>query len=552
MRLWPLLLALLVLVLGPILLRPHGESVLQGEDTVVVITPHNEAIRDEFGRGFREWYKKKTGRSIVVDFRTPGGTSEITKFLGGEFDGAFRHYWVDTLHKPWSGDVAGSFANPKVKPTEHEARKAFLDSNVGCGIDVFFGGGSFDFQRSADQGMIVSSGYVEGHPEIFGRTIPAVVGGEPYFDDPKGRWIGSTIGAFGIASNVDHLERLGIHPEPRQWADLADPRYFRGLALANPTQSGSANKAFEMLIQQQMIQAVAELAPGKDDDAKALAEGWARAMKLLQKISANSRYFSDSSSKISLDVEAGEAVAGMTIDFYGRYQSEMVRRPDGSSRIAYVNAAGGTSFGVDPVALLRGAPHKEEALRFIEYVMTDGQKLWGWKPEAELKTLKKDPNDGLTPEEWEAARAGGPKFHALRRLPMLPELYAAKYRAFRSDPEIQPYEAAKQFSYHDKWTGKLFQPIAFIVRVMCIDTHDELCAAWQALIEAKARTGNFPPQALAAFEDVSEVSYEKTGKDIAGALQKKDKILEVQLAKTLAGKFRENYERAERLAREGK
>src|SRR4051794_26178606 len=102
MRLWPLLVALLVLVLGPIFLRPRGESVLKGEDTVIVITPHNEAIRDEFGRGFREWYKRKTGRSIVVDFRTPGGTSEITKYLGGEYDGAFRHYWLDTLHRPWS------------------------------------------------------------------------------------------------------------------------------------------------------------------------------------------------------------------------------------------------------------------------------------------------------------------------------------------------------------------------------------------------------------------------------------------------------------------
>src|SRR6185369_360545 len=126
-------------------------------------------------------------------------------------------------------------------------------------------------------------------------------------------WIGNTIGAFGIASNRDHLVRLGL-PEPRTWSDLADARYFHGLALANPTQSGSANKAFEMLIQQQMSKAMDEMAPGNENDAAAQAVGWARAMNLLQKVSANSRYFSDSSSKISLDVESGEAVAGMTID----------------------------------------------------------------------------------------------------------------------------------------------------------------------------------------------------------------------------------------------
>ena len=59
-------------------------------------------------------------------------------------------------------------------------------------------------------------------------------------------------------------------------------------------------------------------------------------MQLLMKIGANARYFTDASTKIALDVEAGEAAAGMTIDFYGRFQSEAVRKPDGSSRLQYV------------------------------------------------------------------------------------------------------------------------------------------------------------------------------------------------------------------------
>jgi len=36
---------------------------------------------------------------------------------------------------------------------------------------------------------------------------------------------------------------------------------------------------------------------------------------------------------------------------------------------------------VDPIALLRGAPHGELARAFIEYVLSpDGQKLWNAKP----------------------------------------------------------------------------------------------------------------------------------------------------------------------------
>ena len=183
MRIWFLLLALAVLIVGPMVLRPKGDSaVLKGQDTVVVITPHNEAIRAEFGRGFRDWYHAKTGRSIVVDFRTPGGTSEITKYLGGEYDGAFRRHWERVLNRGWNADVASAFTNAKLTAADsaekQEARKAFLESEVSSGIDVFFGGGSFDFQKVAGQGLIVDCGYVKAHPEIFGTVIPPMVGGE--------------------------------------------------------------------------------------------------------------------------------------------------------------------------------------------------------------------------------------------------------------------------------------------------------------------------------------------------------------------------------------
>ena len=541
MRLWPLLVGLAVVVIGPITLRPKGEEkVLTGEDRLVVITPHNEAIRAEFGRGFREWYHARLNKTVVVDFRSPGGTSEITRYLNGAYIAAFQKYWREAAKKDWTAEVEKGWAEPKIVPdntpaddTEAQAaRRAFLDSNVSSGIDVFFGGGSFDFQKTAGQGFLVDATYVARHKDLFGTAIPLVVGGEPYFD-PKGRWMGSTIGAFGIAYNRDQLARLGL-PDPRTWADLADPRYYRGVALANPMQSSSANKAFEMLIQQCINEEVTARAksgtPGAEIENAAVDAGWPRAMRLLQKISANARYFSDSSAKISLDVETGEAAAGMTIDFYGRFQSEAVRRPDGSSRIGYVNAEGGTSFGVDPIGLLRGAQNTQVAIEFIEYVMTDGQKLWGWRP----------------------GTPGGPKQHALRRLPILPELYGEQFRQFRSDPDVFPYEAAKAFTYVEARTARLFTAIAFTIRVMCIDPHKELKEAWAELNAAKARLGHYPPEAMAAFEDVSKVSYADAKGRIKDATGSADKLVQVQLAKELADFFRANYERAAELARAGK
>jgi len=527
-----LLIALLAVVLGPILMRPRGdEAMLKGQDTLAVITPHNEAIRSEFSEAFREWYRAKTGRTVVVEWFTPGGTSECALYLNSAYSAAFEAYWKGKLGKKWDNDAKEGCLDPRTIPGDspaadtqrQAARRAFLASDVGAKIDVFFGGGSYDFIKMASAGLLVDCGYVTAHPEVFGvgKSIPPVLGGEPYYDE-NGRWLGTTLGAFGIAYNRDQLARLRL-PEPRQWDDLADPRYFRALAVANPIQSGAANKALEMLIQQQMNTVAAE--PGADE-ARITKEGWARAMRLLQRIGANARYFTDSSSKIALDVEAGEAAAGMTIDFYGRFQSETVRRADGSSRIGYTDAQGGTSYGTDPIGLLRGAPHPELGKMFIEFVMTDGQKIWGWK----------------------AGMPGGPRRHSLRRLPMLPELYAPEFREFRSDPDVLPYEAAKHFDYVGKRTAPYFHAIAFVVRVMCIDTHRELASAWQALIESKQRTGKFPPEALTAFQDVSVVDYAAVSTRIRDAVAGGvPKIAQVRLAKELADQFRKNYRRAEDL-----
>jgi spermidine/putrescine-binding protein len=221
----------------------------------------------------------------------------------------------------------------------------------------------------------------------------------------------------------------------------------------------------------------------------------------------------------------------MTIDFYGRFQKQTVLRADGSSRVGYSNAEGGTSFGADPIALLRGAPNSELARAFIEYVMTDGQKIWGLK----------------------AGAPGGPKEHALFRLPILPALYGPEYAALSVDPAARPYDAAKSFTYHGSRTGRLFPTIAFVIRVMCIDTHPELLDAWEALIHARRADGTFPPEAWAKFSDVSCVDYAQARDNLSPALSRRaSKIVQVQLAEQLATKFRANYRAAARLAREGK
>lgn len=517
-RILAVLAALAVVLAFPFLLKPKASLLAKADDTLVIISPHIEAIRYEFSRAFGEYYKAKTGRSVRIDWRLVGGTSEIAKYLEGEYYNAFQQAWIAQGNR-WDPEVSAAF---KDVSKDSPVRQAFLNSNTGIGIDLFFGGGAFDFINQSKAGRLVDSGIIQAHPEWFtDASIPATVSGEPYYD-AKGRWIGTCLSAFGICYNTDSLRRLGVDTLPASWSDLTNPKFAHQVALADPTKSGSIAKAFEMVIQQQMQEVIGS---GEATEAT-LAEGWKRGLQLILKASANSRYFADAAGKVPTDVSLGDAAIGMCIDFYGRFQSEAVKIGDGPSRLKYFTPMGGSSVGVDPIGLLRGAPNPEVAREFIAFVLSiEGQKLWNFKVGA----------------------PGGPTRYALRRLPVRKEMYAPEFTAFRSDPEVFPYEEARSFMYHDTWTGSLFSALRFIIRVSCIDSHDEQAAAWQALIQA-----NFPPEATAAFLDISAIDYATAMNKIKPALRGSTPLKEVQLAAELGQRFRDQYRRAEQLAKEGK
>jgi iron(III) transport system substrate-binding protein len=538
MKRFIIVLALLAVVALPFILRPKRENVAQADDTIAIVTPHNEAIRYEYGRGFADWYKAKTGRTVAIDWRVLGGTSEIARFLEGEYVAAFENLWRRRMGKPWNAEIQAGFHNARLPADApavvREARAAFLASDVGCGIDLFFGGGTFDFERQAAAGRLVDSGIIKSHPDWFApEVMPRSYGGEDY-RHRDGVWLGAVLSSYGIIFNRDALKRLGIEREPAQWADLADPRLIGEVALADPTKSGSVAKAFENIVQQQMqrryvaLQGDASAGSPPEREARAVREGWLDGMKLLQLIGANSRYFTDSSQKPPIDVATGNCAAGLCIDFYGRQQQEAVRRRDHSDRIGYVSPAGGSVASVDPVGLLRGARHRETAVLFIEYVLSlEGQKLWNFK----------------------VGTPGGPERFALRRLPVRRDFYRhSEWKPLLSDPEESPYEQRDPLVYREAWTGRIFREMAFVIRVMCQDTHPELVSAWRAILAAPEPSR---AQALATLQDLKLVDYDRVGDAIRRALASKNKVDEVRMAKELGDALRANYAAAEQIARGG-
>jgi len=534
-----IILALAAVVGLPFVFRPKQAAVQAGDDTLVVITPHNEALRYECARGFREWYLARTGRTVSIDWRVIGGTSEINRYIESEYLSAFQLYWTRKLGRVWSMDVQGAFQNPQLVPgpdpaadtPDLAARRAFLESGVSCGLDVFFGGGSYDYIRHAAAGRLVDSGIMAQHPEWFrDDVIPQSFTGEPYWD-PRGLWVGDVLSSYGMIYNRDSYKRLGIAAEPRAWDDLADPRLQGEIALCDPTKSSSIAKAFENVIQQHIHrrwqQLVHDTGGSRESlEAQAVAEGWVDGLQLLQRIGANARYFTDTSQKPPIDVIQGNSAVGMCIDFYGRgsFQATALRVDGRGERIGYFSPPDGTVLSPDPIAVLRGAPNFRVAQAFMEYALSmEGQKLWNFK----------------------VGVPGGTERYELRRLPVRRDFYTnADFAKYRSDPDVNPYAEANPLIYHGAWTGGLVGEMAFVTRVMCQDTHPELVTAWREIIRA-----GMPPTALAVMGDMSAVTYAETNGRIRRALNSKDKVDAVRLASELADTFRRQYARAAEIAR---
>ena len=479
-------LPIVIIIAIPLILRKPAEAIDLSADQLVIVSPHNESIRYEFEQAFRKFYLEKTGRKVSIDWRATGGTSDIVRYINSAFTSNFKVHWTDELKREWNDDVANSFLNPKVKPEESEARKCFLESDLGIGIDILFGGGQYDLAKQANMGTVVPCGFRGRHPELFEGDSPILVeklGGEIWYDS-QDRYYGACFSSFGICANYEKLKSLGydISGQPiTSWRDLGDARMFGSIGVADPSKSGSINKCFEMLVQRQMLDTFTALSPQLESGAihkqEALDQGWADAMNLIKRIGGNSKYLTFSASKVPVDCAAGQIAAGMCIDFYGRSQAVWEEAHVGRKTMFYTTPVMSSSVSCDPIAIFRGAPNRKRAELFLDFVMSrEGQMLW---------------NNRVGTEH-------GPIKYSLNRLPVRRDLYSEENRKLMTAPEADPFGLAEAFTYHGEWTGRYFDLLRNLIKVMLIDCEPELKAAWSAIL---ANGGpDKCPEAMAEFD----------------------------------------------------
>lgn len=420
---------LMLLVVGvPFVLRPDNASgtLTEGNlpaDRLIIYTPHNEQIRFEMSVAFNNWREAQGLPPVVFDWRASGGTSDLRKTILAQF-------------------VA-------------KAKQSREDDGIGA--DLFFGGGEYDHNQIAKGVTVMRNGAEQQIPVAVSANLPeglleevfpsAKIGGERLYHADK-LWVGTALSSFGIVYNRDLLVMLELDA-PTTWADLADPAYQNWLALADPAHSGSIGATFNTVLKR---------------------TGWTEGWSMMRRVFANARYFSNSASKVPVDVSSGEAAAGMCIDFYGRTQAGAVAAAGWSgdvegertSRVGYadpvVDGRSMTATTADPITLLRGAPDRETAEQFIAWLLTkESQRLW----QAKLDT------------------DGGPVRYELRRQPIRPDLFIAEEKKTWADPQIDPYPTAVPIM---AGMPDFFSAVSSVSKAMAIDVHKDLIEAWRAIL----------------------------------------------------------------------
>lgn len=174
--------------------------------TLVVLTPHSEAIRQTFAEGFWDWYLEQQGVRVRVEW-IYRGTPQCVEYV--------------------------------------QQLPAMRAQGAPVGIpDLMFGGGAADHAALAAAGL--------SRPLSLGdalANVPEEVHGLPT-RDPDGHWVATGLSSFGILYNEEAC-RLREIPPPQTWIDLADKRFFGWVAIADPRASGSHRESLAMILQSQ-------------------------------------------------------------------------------------------------------------------------------------------------------------------------------------------------------------------------------------------------------------------------------------------------------------
>jgi len=207
-------------------------------------------------------------------------------------------------------------------------------------FDVWFGGtGDPHFVAAAE-------GITEFYrPRVWGDLRPELT------RVTEGKYIPLYTGLHGLAVNDALLAEKKL-PAPEKWIDLANAGYRNLVVTPNPGTSGTGYLFMTTLI---------------------TIYGEERAFDILKRVHRNVAQYTRSGGAPSLLVARGEVAIGVS------FANDVVSRKVKGFKIRFVTPADGVAAEIGGLSLVRGAPHRENAIRFIEWALTPEAQTLGHK-----------------------------------------------------------------------------------------------------------------------------------------------------------------------------
>lgn len=200
--------------------------------------------------------------------------------------------------------------------------------------DLWWGAAHTTFQQAADDNLLAS------YRPTWADKIPAAA------RDPQDRWYGTYETPEVIVYNS---EAVPASEAPRDWDDVLDPKWRDKILIRNPNPSDSMRAIFGAMIWRFY----------KDTGSPDKGYDWLRRLD-----SSVHEYTADG----TLMVQKLARREGL-ISLWDMPDVQLYKEKKGLP-LAYTIPASGTPVVTDGIAILRGAPHEEEARRFYEFVTT--------------------------------------------------------------------------------------------------------------------------------------------------------------------------------------
>lgn len=350
-----------------------------------------------------------------------------------EFVQLFEKYYQETFKEPikvsWvtQGGASGDLKF---------VLSRFDKSPATSGVDIFWGGGEGPHIDLGSRGLLTP---YKLSPTLQ-TQIPAKASGVALHATDH-TWHASAVSSFGLFTNKTLLKMRKL-PDPKSWEDLADAKFLDLVSHSDPRHSSTSATMNYVIVQ---------------------AYGWEKAWDILTRSSANIRKFYQSSSDPVKAVVSGEATVAPVVDYFA--QSKIADL--GTDKLGFVLPAGKTIINSDPISILKGAPNRLAAERFVEWILSaDVQKIL------------------ILPK----GSTGGPKYSTLGRMAVNKVVYQdPRIIQLGKDGQIAANPFALNFSSFvidlDQATKQLFV-LNDLVGATLIDSQKELKLAWKKLISA--------------------------------------------------------------------